>query len=97
MRIDLHVHLVGNGASGSGCWYRPQGWTRLGAPFMLRGFGLSPAALRQDLDTLYAERLLSFVRSSSLDRVVILARNQACFDFVPLDAVLLVDGVGLAD
>ncbi len=76
MRIDLHVHLVGNGASGSGCWYRPQGWTRLGAPFMLRGFGLSPAALRQDLDTLYAERLLSFVRSSSLDRVVILAQDE---------------------
>jgi len=76
MKIDLHVHIVGNGASGSGCWYRPRGWTKLGAPFMLRSVGLPASALRQDLDTIYAERLLSFVRSSSLDRIVILAQDE---------------------
>ena len=76
MKIDLHVHVVGNGSNGSGCWYRPRGWTKLGAPFMLRSFGLPAAALRQDLDTIYAARLLSFVRSSSLDRVVILAQDE---------------------
>jgi hypothetical protein len=76
MKIDLHVHIVGNGASGSGCWYRPRGWTKWGAPFMLRSVGLPAAALRQDLDTLYADRLLSFVRSSSLDCVVILGQDE---------------------
>jgi predicted TIM-barrel fold metal-dependent hydrolase len=76
MKIDLHVHIVGNGAGGSGCWYRPRGWTKLGAPFMLRSFGLPAAVLRQDLETAYAERLLFFVRNSSLDRVVILAQDE---------------------
>lgn len=75
MKIDLHVHAVGNGASGSGCWYRPRGWTRLGEPLMLRSFGLPRSSLRQDLDTLYVERLLSFIRSSSLDAAVLLAQE----------------------
>jgi uncharacterized protein len=89
MKIDLHVHMVGNGASGSGCWYRPQGWTKLGAPFMLRSVGLTAEALRQDLDTIYAERLLAFVRSSSLDCIVILAQDE------PYDATgRKLEGVG---
>jgi hypothetical protein len=25
MKSDLHVHVVGNGFGGSGCWYRPRG------------------------------------------------------------------------
>lgn len=76
MKIDLHVHVVGNGASGSGCWYRPRGWTRVGEPLMLRSFGLPPCSLREDLDTLYVERLLSFIRTSSLDAVVVLAQDE---------------------
>ncbi len=76
MKIDLHVHVVGNGSGGSGCWYRPRGWTRLGEPFMLRSFGLPATALKDDLDSLYIERLLSFVRDSSLDAAVILAQDE---------------------
>jgi hypothetical protein len=75
MRIDLHVHVVGNGSSGTGCWYRPRGWTRLAQPWMLRNFGLPASSLKGDLDTLYAERLLGFVRGSSLDAVVLLAQD----------------------
>jgi hypothetical protein len=56
MRIDCHLHVVGNGNGGSGCWYRPRGVTRWGAPLMLRNVGLEPAALEGDLETLYAER-----------------------------------------
>lgn len=75
MKIDLHVHVVGNGSRGSGCWYRPKGWTRLAAPFMTRGFGLSAAALDGDLETLYAEQLLRFVQTSDLDKAVLLAQD----------------------
>ncbi|MFT3784516.1 MAG: amidohydrolase family protein [Nibricoccus sp.] len=76
LKIDLHVHVVGNGAGGTGCWYRPRGWTRWGEPWMLRGFGLRPAVLREDLDQQYAAKLRSFVVSSSLDAAVILAQDD---------------------
>lgn len=76
MKIDLHVHAVGTGAGETGCWYRPRGWTRLGQPFMLRGFGLPSSALREDLDALYVTKLLSWVRASSLDAVVLLAQDE---------------------
>ena len=62
-KIDCHVHVVGNGTGGTGCWYRPRGLTRYGAPFMLRAVGLPGSALSGDLDTLYAERLIA-VRGS---------------------------------
>jgi len=86
MIIDAHVHLVGNGSSGSGCWYRPHGLTRLAQPFMLRDFGLPASALRGDLDRVYAARLLGYVRNSSLDAVVLFAQDEVYAD----------DGVKLA-
>ncbi len=61
MRIDCHVHVVGNGTGGTGCWYRPRGVTRLGAPLMLRGMGLPRTALTGDLDGVFAEQILNWV------------------------------------
>ena len=74
--IDMHVHLVGDGSSGSGCWLRPSRGRLLLAAFMARHIGLPLAALRGDLDRLYVERLLQLVRESSLDAVVVLAQEQ---------------------
>jgi uncharacterized protein len=77
VRIDCHVHVVGNGTGGTGCWYRPRGITRFGAPILARSVGLPRSALSGDLDRLYAEQLLRFVRASSLDAAVILAQDEA--------------------
>jgi uncharacterized protein len=76
MRIDCHVHVVGNGSGGTGCWFRPRGVTRLGAPFLLHSVGLPRSVLRGDLDATYAGRILQFVRESSLDAAVILAHDE---------------------
>lgn len=77
MRIDCHVHIVGTGTGGTGCWYRPRGLTRIGAPFLVRAVGLTMRDLRgPDFDRVYAERLLDYVRSStSIDRAMLLAHE----------------------
>jgi uncharacterized protein len=76
MKIDMHVHLVGTGAAGSGCWYRPKGYTGLGAPFMLRGVGLRGRDLAaEEFDRLYAQRLLTYVRGAGLDAILLLAQE----------------------
>ena len=77
MRIDCHVHAVGTGFGGSGCWYRPKGLTRLGAPFLVRSMGLPMSALREDFETIYTQALLRQVREAGLDAAVLLAHEQA--------------------
>ena len=76
MRIDCHVHVVGNGTGGTGCWYRPRGITRLGAPLLLRAVGLPRSALTGDLDAIYARQILKYLRDSSLDAAVVLAQDE---------------------
>lgn len=75
-RIDFHVHIVGNGSGGTGCWLRRAAWQWPLHAAMLRHIGLPVSALDGDLDRLYVERLLELVRSSSLDAAVILAQEQ---------------------
>src|SRR6266404_7690722 len=75
--VDSHVHLVGNGSGGSGCWLRLSAWRRPMAELMLRHAGLPRTALAGDLERLYVERLLALVRESSLSAVVILAHELA--------------------
>src|SRR5205807_9414814 len=74
--LDGHVHVVGNGSGGSGCWLRVRGWHRPLAALMLRHIGLPANALSQDLERLYIDRLLELVRGSSLGAIVILAQDQ---------------------
>jgi len=71
----MHVHVVGNGAGGTGCWLRVRGWHRPLAALMLRHIGLPSEAMTGDLDRLYVERLLALVRTSSLGAAVILAQD----------------------
>lgn len=77
LRIDCHVHAVGTGTSGTGCWYRPRGLTRVGAPFLVRAVGLTLRDLRgPDFDRIYAQRILDYVRSApTIDRALLLAHE----------------------
>jgi predicted TIM-barrel fold metal-dependent hydrolase len=99
MRIDCHVHVVGTGKTGSGCWYRPRGFTRLGEPILLRAMGLPASALREDFETIYVAALLRQIREAGHDAAVILAQEIAHRDdgtsigdagsfYVPNDYVL---------
>lgn len=87
MRIDCHVHVIGTGKHGSGCWYRPRGLTRLGEPLLLRSMGLRAADLRGDFETIYETALLAQVRASGLDAVVVLAQEEPYRD----DGTLIAD------
>lgn len=87
--VDMHVHMVGNGSGGTGCWLRVQGWHRPLAALMLRQIGLPAGAMGGDLDNLYATRLLELVRTSSLAAIVILAHDRV---YDPQGAVM--EGVG---
>ena len=72
----MHVHMVGNGVNGSGAWLRLSGWHRWLAGFMLRQLGFPKTTLRGDLETIYAAKLLDWIRESSLDAVVLLAHER---------------------
>ena len=98
-RIDMHVHMVGNGGGGSGGWLRLSGWHRWLAGFMLRQLGVPASALEGDLESIYADHLVRLVRTSSMDAAVLLAhervhdpdgtpRDDLGSMFVPNDVVL---------
>ena len=75
-KIDCHVHLVGDGGSGSGCWFRLHSVAhRILARVILREAGIPVSAMETGLDVLYVERLVELVRQSSLDAVVLLAQD----------------------
>jgi len=74
--IDGHIHIVGNGKAGSGCWLRITGARRLLAAFMLRQLGVSFDINGADFDELYVRHLLQLVHSSSVESAVILAQEN---------------------
>src|SRR5919198_5169932 len=76
MRLDMHVHMVGNGGDGSGGWLRLGRWHGWLAAFMIKQLGLPADSLQCNLEARYAEILLQFVRESSLDAVVLLAHER---------------------
>lgn len=78
MLIDAHVHIVGDGSSGSGCRLPPRGALRgLQARLMLRELGLPARLLRGGLDQAYAALLQTLLERSSLDAALIMAFDHA--------------------
>ena len=71
--IDIHVHLIGNGLSGSGCRVQSVWWQ---APFiraMAHSIGLKTDRRSVDLDEAYVRLLVTWLDSSSLAGLVALA------------------------
>lgn len=74
--IDMHLHIVGNGLSGTGCWFNVSGPHRALASFMLKHIGISCGLNSTDFDKIYAENVLKMLRSSSIGSAVILAMDD---------------------
>ena len=75
-RIDCHVHLIGDGSSGSGCWLQMRTpLHELMARFIVKATGLPSSSLKTGLDNALLDRLVELVRTSSLDSVVLLAQD----------------------
>jgi uncharacterized protein len=81
--IDAHVHLVGNGKRGSGCWVKlgATWWQKPMGAYMLRHIGLPGLSLQaEDFDERYVDNLLQQVGESSLQAVVLLAQDEVYHD-----------------
>src|SRR5260370_12824300 len=97
--IDLHVHVLGNGKSGSGCRFETRWWQRPFIELMAANVGLKASPDNPALDELFVERLVAWLRESSLRQAVILACDDVYDEsglrfpglsglFVPNDYVL---------
>jgi predicted TIM-barrel fold metal-dependent hydrolase len=76
-RYDGHVHLVGNGLSGSGCWLRLDGlWHRILGEVMRRTIGMEAKATAPDFDESFVVHLAGLVAASSLDAALLLAQDE---------------------
>src|SRR5262245_11582660 len=75
-RVDMHVHMVGTGAGGTGCWLQVKRWHVPLAAFMTRHIGMPRGSFSRNFDQLYVDNLLRLVRESSLDAIVILANDH---------------------
>ncbi|CAN5310163.1 amidohydrolase family protein [soil metagenome] len=71
-RIDVHAHLAGAGAGGSGCWLSPGFRTRPTFRFLRRLYGIGDEQMRSSVDADWAARLAGLVRASELTHAVAL-------------------------
>src|SRR5215469_543441 len=72
-KIDMHVHVLGNGKTGSGCRATVPLWDVPLGKIMAKGIGLNTSFADPLLDMFYVEKLIHWVQNSSFDKVVILA------------------------
>lgn len=78
LRIDGHVHLVGDGSSGSRCWLKLDGWLRrLQGRMLMSAAGLPLHLLKGGLDKAFERRLAELIQTSSLDGLLVLAQDEA--------------------
>ena len=81
LRLDGHIHIIGDGSSGSGCWLKlSKTYHKLLARIILSSLDLPHSALRGGLDQLYAAQLVRMVRESSIDAALILAHENVYDD-----------------
>jgi uncharacterized protein len=69
----MHVHVLGNGKSGSGCRFSTRWWQQPFLRIMARHIGLRVSSQDPYLDGIFIERLLAWIRDSSIEKAVILA------------------------
>ena len=72
----MHVHLVGNGQAGSGCWLRPGLMHRMLADWMLKQIGLPVSWRAPEFDEAYVELLVRWLRESAITHAVLLAHEE---------------------
>lgn len=75
-KFDCHIHLVGNGRKGNGCWIKMTGWHRFMGHMMCRMIGMPVGFQHEDFDEIYLQRLNGFVEESSLDQALLLAQDE---------------------
>ena len=76
MKIDGHVHFVGDGSNGSGCWLRCSTLPdRIIEPVVKAQAGILKSSRQLGVDQAYEERLIGLIDSSSLDAVLLLAMD----------------------
>lgn len=76
MRVDCHVHLVGDGSSGDGrAFALGTAWNRFQARFLLREARVDARHLRGGLDAAFDAALTAHVAGSGLDAALILAQD----------------------
>ncbi len=76
-RIDIHVHMVGNGCAESGCWFRYPWWKEPFAWLMAWQNDVPISALYGNLEAAYAKKLSEWVaKSDSIDEIVLLAQEE---------------------
>lgn len=76
MRIDGHVHFVGDGSNESGCWLRSSNLLdRIVEPIVKAQAGISKSSRQLGVDQAYEERLIGLIDDSLLDAVLLLAMD----------------------
>src|SRR5689334_18065682 len=76
MRIDCHVHMVGNGLNGSGCrLFLKKTLRKIMAKIMVRELGLDRSILQGNLEEAYLNRVVEWTRNSSLTHTMLLAQD----------------------
>ena len=76
MKIDCHVHIIGDGSSGSGAWIALGKMRTVHARYMLLNIKLPQSVLKTDLDQRYSKRVLEMLQESTLDKALILAHEE---------------------
>jgi predicted TIM-barrel fold metal-dependent hydrolase len=76
MKIDGHVHFVGDGSNGSGCWLRSHTLLdRIMEPVVKAQAGIFQSSQKLGVDQAYEEKLIELINESSLDAILLLAMD----------------------